>query len=168
MSTGKGPGPPGPSASSSCPGASRLQGWEPRCGLSSPPMRFTCLLSLCCVLSLPCFLLPWLGTRAPWVAPSPRGRRQGRWGPGSSLVLVAEKKGDTLWVAVFRRNFPGGSAGKESACSAGDLASIPGLGRSPREGKRYPLQYSGLGNSMDRMVQRVAKGRTRLSDFSLH
>ena len=45
--------------------------------------------------------------------------------------------------------FPCGSAGKESSCSAGDLGSIPGLGRSPGERKGYPLQYSGLGNSMD-------------------
>ena len=42
-----------------------------------------------------------------------------------------------------------GSAGKESACNVGDLGSIPGLGRSPGEGKGYPLQYSGLENSMD-------------------
>ena len=42
--------------------------------------------------------------------------------------------------------FPCGSAGKESACNAGDLGSIPGLGRSPGEGKGYPLQYSGLEN----------------------
>ena len=40
--------------------------------------------------------------------------------------------------------FPYGSAGKESACNAEDLGSIPGLRRSPREGKGYPLQYSGL------------------------
>ena len=40
--------------------------------------------------------------------------------------------------------FPGGSAGKESTCSAGDLGSVPGLGRSPGEGKGYPLQYSDL------------------------
>ena len=46
--------------------------------------------------------------------------------------------------------FPGGSAGKESTCSAGDLGSIPGLGRSPGEGNSYPLQYSGLKNPMDR------------------
>ena len=44
--------------------------------------------------------------------------------------------------------FPGGSAGKESACNAGDLGSIPGLGRSPGEGKGHPLQYPGLENSM--------------------
>ena len=43
--------------------------------------------------------------------------------------------------------FPCGSAGKESACNGGDLGSIPGLGRSPGEGKGYPLQYSDLENS---------------------
>ena len=64
--------------------------------------------------------------------------------------------------------FPCGSAGKESACNAGDLGSIPGLGRSPGEGKGYPLQYSGLENSMDYVVHAVAKCRTRLSDFHFH
>ena len=58
-----------------------------------------------------------------------------------------------------------GSAGKESACNAGDLGSIPGLGRCPGERKGYPLQYSGLENSMDYIVAGVAKSRTRLSDF---
>ena len=48
------------------------------------------------------------------------------------------------------------------------MGSIPGLGRSPGEGKGYPLQYSGLENSMDRIVHRVAKSRTRLSDFHFH
>ena len=46
--------------------------------------------------------------------------------------------------------FPGSSAGKESICNAGDLGVIPGLGRSPREGNGYLLQYSCLENSMDR------------------
>ena len=45
--------------------------------------------------------------------------------------------------------FPGGSAGKESAYSVGDLGLIPGLGRSPGEWKGYPIQYSGLENSID-------------------
>ena len=44
--------------------------------------------------------------------------------------------------------FPGDSAGKESTCNAGDLGSIPGLGGSPGEGSGYPLQFSGLENSM--------------------
>ena len=46
--------------------------------------------------------------------------------------------------------YPSGSDGKESACNAGDWGSIPGSGRSPREGSDYLLQYSGLQNSMDR------------------
>ena len=46
--------------------------------------------------------------------------------------------------------FPCGSAGKESACNVGDLGSIPGLGRSPGEGKGYPLQYPCLENPTDR------------------
>ena len=53
--------------------------------------------------------------------------------------------------------FPCSSAGKESACSAGALGSIPGLGRSPGEGKGYPLQYSGRKNSMDCIVHRVTE-----------
>ena len=52
---------------------------------------------------------------------------------------------------------PCGSAGEESACNAGDLVSIPSLGRSPGEGKGYPLQYSGLENSMDCIVHEVAE-----------
>ena len=56
--------------------------------------------------------------------------------------------------------FPGSSAGKESACNAGDLGSIPGLGRSPGERKGYLLQYSGLENSMDCIVHGIAKGRS--------
>ena len=53
--------------------------------------------------------------------------------------------------------FPGSSAGKESTCNAGDLNSIPGLGRSPGEGNSYPFQYSGLRNSMDRIVHGVTQ-----------
>ena len=49
------------------------------------------------------------------------------------------------------KGFPCGSAGKESACNAGDLSLIPGLGRCPGEGNGYSLQYSGLENSMDCM-----------------
>ena len=61
-----------------------------------------------------------------------------------------------------------GSTGKESACNVGDLGSIPGLERSPGEGNGYPLQYSGLGNSMDCIVHGVAKSQTRLSDVHFH
>ena len=54
-----------------------------------------------------------------------------------------------LLFSFLEMGFPCGSAGKESACNAGDLGSIPGLGRSSGEGKGYPLQYSGLENPRD-------------------
>ena len=67
---------------------------------------------------------------------------------------------DRLPTPVFL-GFPGGSAGKESACNAEDLGSIPELGRSPGEGKGYPLQYFGLENSIDyTIVHGFAKSRT--------
>jgi len=56
--------------------------------------------------------------------------------------------------------FPGGSTGKESACKVGYLGSISRLGRSPGEGKGYPLEYSYLENSMG-----VAKSQMQLSNF---
>ena len=68
-------------------------------------------------------------------------------------------------TAYKEQGFPCGSAGKEFACNAGDLGSISGLGRSPGEGKGYPLQYSGLENSMDCIVYGAAKSQTQLSDF---
>ena len=67
-----------------------------------------------------------------------------------------------LWCC---KGFPCGSAGEVSACNAGDLGSIPELGRSPGEGKGYPLKYSGLENSMDCIVHGVSKSQTQLSDF---
>ena len=61
--------------------------------------------------------------------------------------------------------FPDSSVGKESACNAGDLGFIPGLGRSPGEGNGYPLQCSGLENSTDCIDHGVAKSRTQMIDF---
>ena len=79
-------------------------------------------------------------------------------------ILLKKYLKSTFLAFVSQRtwDFPDGSDGKESACSAGDLGLIPGLGRSPGEGKGYPLQYYGLENSMDRgvwwaRVHRVAK-----------
>ena len=66
------------------------------------------------------------------------------------------------------KGFPGGSAGKESICNVGDLGSIPGLGRSLEEGKGYPIQSSGLENSMDSIVHGVAESRTQLRNFHFH
>ena len=82
--------------------------------------------------------------------------------PGS--IPGSGRKRDSLPTPVFL-GFACGSADKESTCNAGDLSSIPGLGRFPGEGKDYPLQYSGLKNSMDCIVHGVAKSQTRLSHF---
>ena len=60
---------------------------------------------------------------------------------------------------VYTEGFPGGSDGKEFTCNAGDPGLIPGLGRSPGEGKGYPLQYSCLENSMNCLVHGVAKSQ---------
>ena len=105
---------------------------------------------------------------------------------GFSLVAA---HGDTLWFwcegfslrwhLLFwskgsrskKKGFPGGSDSKESACNAGDLGLIPGLGKSPGVGKVYPIQYPCLGTSMDCIDCGVAKSRTQLSEFhftSLH
>ena len=61
--------------------------------------------------------------------------------------------------------FPCGSTSKESVWDVGDLVSIPELGRPPGEGKGYPLQYSGLENTVDYIVHGVSKSWTRQSDF---
>ena len=69
------------------------------------------------------------------------------------------------------QSFAGGTPGKESACNLRDLGLIPGLGRSPGEGKDYPLQHSGLENFMNCIVHGVAKSWTLLNNFhftSLH
>ena len=76
------------------------------------------------------------------------------WGRGWGVVCF-----------TFNLGFPYGSASEESACNAGDLGLIPGLGGSPGEGKGYPLWYSGLENSMNSIVHGVAKSWTQLSDF---
>ena len=68
----------------------------------------------------------------------------------------------------YNWGFPDSSTGKELTCNAGDPGLIPGLGRSPGEGKGYPLQYSGLENSMDCIVHGVTKSQTQLSNFHFH
>ena len=77
-----------------------------------------------------------------------RGRRE-PFGKGLELEVLVQTQ-DFM-------GFPCGSAGKESAHNAGDLGLIPGLGGSPGEGKGYPLQYSGLENSVDRIVHQLQR-----------
>ena len=74
-----------------------------------------------------------------------------------------------LQPQITKQVFPGGSVGKESSCNAGDPGSIPGSGRFSGEGNANPLQYSCLGNPMDRgawwaTVHEVAKSQTQLND----
>ena len=72
------------------------------------------------------------------------------------------------WATLVFLGLPCGSAAKEMAYNAGDLGSIHGLGRSSGEGKGYPLQYSGLENSMDCVVHGVAKSRTQVNNYHFH
>ena len=101
-----------------------------------------------------------------------------RWDPSGYTLIKVEKlltkffpllftpsESCPFWSKPWFMGFPCGSAGKESASNAGDLGSILVLGRSSGEGKGYPLQNSGLENSMDCVVHGVAKSRTPLSDF---
>ena len=80
-----------------------------------------------------------------------------------------ERMGPILYSSLTALvDFPDRSVGKEPACNAGDPSSIPGLGRSPGEGKGYPLQCSGLENSMASIGRGVSKSRTRLSSLHFH
>ena len=98
---------------------------------------------------------------------------------GKESALQCRRPWFNSWVGeiLWRRDrlptpvvlgFPCGSAGQESACNAGYLGSNTGLKKSPGEGKGYPLQYSGLENSMDCIIHGVAKSHTRLSSFHFH
>ena len=70
-----------------------------------------------------------------------------------------------LCILMYTLGLPCGSAGKVRVCNVGDLGSIPRFGRCPGEGKGYPLQHSGLENSMNCIVHGVVKSWTQLSHF---
>ena len=93
-----------------------------------------------------------------WQRTSPSQDHQLKWLWGSRKHLINEEKPGTKRSKVRHAGgFPDSSVGKESACIAGDPTLIPGSGRSPGEAKGYPLQYSGLENSIDNALgsQRV-------------
>ena len=98
-------------------------------------------------------------------------KKKKHW-PLMTVVFVLGKKKKSYFVTNHNFyaswGFPWGSAGKETTCSVGDLGSVPELGRSPGEGKGYPLQYSGLKNFMNCIAHGVAKSRTQLGDFHFH
>ena len=102
--------------------------------------------------------------RASLIVQLVKNHLQCRRPPFDSWVRKIPWRRDRLPTPEFL-GFPRGSAGKESAFNAGDLGSIPGLGRSPGEGKGYSLQYSGLENSMDCIVHGVTKSWTQLTNF---
>ena len=84
------------------------------------------------------------------------------------ISLENNLKGILIWPfteSLPASGFPDSSVGKESACNMGDLGLIPELGRSPGKGSGYPLQYSGLENSMKCTIHWVTKSWTWLSDF---
>ena len=87
--------------------------------------------------------------------------------PRSGRFLGWEDPLGRLPIPVFL-GFPCGSAGKESTCKGGDPGSILWLGGYPGDEEGYPLQYSGLENSMDYTVHGVVKTQTRLSNFHFH
>ena len=98
------------------------------------------------------------------------------WTADSSPVQGWQQLWPTSWtwlgwgnllLGYFFTSLSNSSACKESACNARDPSSIPGLGRSTGEERGYPLQYSGLENSMDWIVHEVQKSWTQLSDFHL-
>ena len=86
--------------------------------------------------------------------------RQVTWLPSLYPNHLATFHNYFLFFFFFCFGFPCGSAGKESACNVGDLGLTPGLGRFPGERKGYPLQYSGLENSMNCIVHGVTKSWT--------
>ena len=96
-----------------------------------------------------------------------------KWQP--TPVFLPGESDMTEWLhftSLQCVSFPGGSDGEESACNAGDLGLIPGLGRSPGERNGYPLQYSCLQSSKDRgawwtTIPGIAKSQTGLSDFTI-
>ena len=90
------------------------------------------------------------------------------WTSHQSLLLLPNTFCFFVIYLCHYKGFSCGSAGKESTWNVRDLGSVPGLGISPGEGEDYPLQYSGLENSVDNTAHDVTKSRTRLSDFRFH
>ena len=120
------------------------------------------LLAACLRVESPKVSLSWLCLWSMWIEALLVTMRFLRTQIGNCRIWSDWK---CIGLLLVVQGFPCGLAGKESACNAGDLDSLPALGRSPREGKSYPLQYSGLGNSTDCLVHGVTKNRTWLSDF---
>ena len=99
---------------------------------------------------------------------SVHGTLQARHSPGDLPDPGMEPTCPTFQADSLPAGFPNSSVSKEFACNAGDPDLIPGSGRPPGEWIGYPLQYSGLENSMDYIVHGATKSQTWLSDFHFH
>ena len=143
------------------------------------PSFLRCFLYSSLSPSLPPFLplssVPsWLPSFPPWLPPLfPPSHPPSFFSFIICFGVIERPWGLRWWLRGKESACNAGDAGliPESTCNAGDLGLIPGLGKSPGKGKGYPLQYSGLENSMDCIVHGVAKSQTRLRDFhftSLH
>ena len=131
----------------------RVKGWW-RCGKKEP--MYTCWWVYTGIAIRENRLPSWLSWQ--------RSRLWHRRPWFDSWVGKIRWRRDRLPTLVFL-DFPCDSTDKEYACNVRDLGLIPGLGRSPGEGKDYPLQCSGLENSMDCIVHGVTKSWTWLSKF---
>ena len=132
-------------------------------GACTAPLRILCVRACLCgaPLALPSLLFPSAPLLGGFLDSSVGKESSCSAGDPSSIPGWERSTGEgiRLPTPVFL-GFPCGSPSKESTCNAGDLGSNPGLGRSPGEGIGYPLQYSGLNNSMDCIVRGVAKSWT--------
>ena len=100
--------------------------------------------------------IPFPGIKTEWLGVQKYLKyKNANFGGGNeeSYIFLYSSVLPFLYLIPNDISFPGGSTGKESACNAGDLVSMPGLGRSPGEGKGYPRQYSGLENSVHRATE---------------
>ena len=109
--------------------------------------------------------IPWCNCQLWWGGGQYFFQTQKIWEQSEKSKVRDLWEKDELIFKSQSLGFLHGSVGKESAGNVVDLGSIPGLGSSPGEGKDYPLQYSGLENSMDCIVHGVAKSQTWLNDF---
>ena len=157
---------------------------EQRVRGSRPAFRSGLHRNLNCSLGLPkvvCFSKHSPDLSCPSAEDRPGNTREQRnLGANKNINTTQKGKGSRKenwflgWQRTHRLPTPvflglsGGSHGKESACYVGDPGSIPGLGKYPGEGNSYPLQFSGLENSIEYTVHGVAKSQTRLSNFHFY
>ena len=155
-----------------------LTGWKLESGITAPPepCYFSCRphilmllmkLLVACKAEYICKRRKGISSISSYVYTKKEREREMRYSAKKQWQRARVEEGKS--GGKDQKSFPDGSDGKESACNAGDLDSIPGLRRSPGEGNGYPLKHSCLENSVDRgawgdTVHGVAKNQTWLSN----